>query len=135
MICFRSLLRAARWRFLFFCGFVARRVLCAAADRHLGAFAALHLEAKQCQTATVVFFLFCFYCRKGCQSHVISVSNCQSSFFFFLQKRLPKSRDFRKRGFIGSVHKGSDELPLSPEVGISVSGLLPVFIRIRNQTR
>ncbi len=25
---------------------------------------------------------------------------------------------------IGSVHKGSDELPLSPEVGMSVSGLL-----------
>ncbi len=36
-------------------------------------------------------------------------------------------------GVIGSVHKGSDELPLSPEVGISVSGLLPVFIR--KQTR
>ncbi len=49
--------------------------------------------------------------------------------FKFLQKRVKR----HQRRFTGSVHKGSDELPLSPEVGISVSGLLPVFIR--KQTR
>ncbi len=30
-----------------------------------------------------------------------------------------------KERLMGSVHKRSDELPLSPEVGMSVSGLLP----------
>ncbi len=33
-----------------------------------------------------------------------------------------KVADICSRSIIGSVHKGSDELPLSPEVGISVSG-------------